>query len=170
MADLQGRAQPIEGSIAHDDAVSTENPVLSGGEARTTTPVAVADGDVVRAQYDDQGRQVVVLNAPRDLVVKGRVVLTSTTETTVIAAATSTFHDLVLLTLSNESATEVRVDIRDNTGATPVYSFDLAPDGGGVVMALPTPHPADATNDNWTAQLSASVSSVYVSMMVVKRL
>lgn len=169
MADVSGNALPVEGAIAHDAAVA-ENPVLMGGEARTTAPSAVADGDAVRLQADDQGRLVVVQNAPRDLVKIDRVVLTTTSETTLIAATASEFHDLTFMVLSNESATEVRVDIRDNTGATPVFSIDLAADGGGAVLSFNTPWPQGAVNDNWTAELSAGVSSVYISTQTVTRL
>ncbi len=168
MADVQGNALPIEGAIAHDSAVA-ENPVLMGGEARTTTTTAVADGDAVRLQADDQGRLVVIQNSPRDLVLTDRVVLTSTSETTLIAAVSAEFHDLTFMVLSNESATEVRVDIRDDTGATPVLSVDLAADGGGAVLTFNTPWPQGAVNDNWTAELSAGVSSVYISTQTVTR-
>ena len=168
MADVSGNALPVEGAAAHDDAVA-ENPVLLGGEARTTTPTAVADGDAVRLQADDQGRLVVVQNAPRDLVSTVRITLTTTTETNLVAATASEFHDMTFLVLSNESATEVRVDIRDNTAATPVMSIDLAADGGGAVLSFNTPWPQGLVNDNWTAQLSAAVSTVYISQQTVTR-
>ena len=55
MTDVRGNANPVEGAAVHDDAVA-ENPILLGGEARTTTPTAVADGDAVRLQADDRIR------------------------------------------------------------------------------------------------------------------
>ncbi len=168
MADVTGNANPVEGAAAHDAAVA-ENPVLVGGEARTTTPTAVGDGDAVRLQADDQGRLVVVQNAPRDLVKTARITLTGTSETNLVAATASEFHDMTFLVLSNESATEVRVDIRDDTAGTAVISIDLAADGGGAVLSFPTPWPQAAVNDNWTAQLSAVVSTVYISQQTVTR-
>jgi len=167
MADIQGTTQPIEGAAAHD-AAAADNPVLVGGEARTTIPTAVADGDVVRSMHDDHGRLVVSPHSPRDLVSQNRITLTSTTETTLLAAVASVFLDLVLLVLSNESATEVRVDIRDSTGGTIRLSVDLAADGGGAVIPLPVPLPQATVNNNWTAQLSAAVSTVYVTAVAVK--
>lgn len=167
MADVQGNAQAVEGAIAHDSPVA-ENPVLGGGEARTTLPTAVADGDAVRSMYDDHGRLVVSPHSPRDLVNQNRITLTSTTETTLLAAVTATFLDLVFLLLSNESATEVRVDIRDSTGGTIRFSIDLAADGGGAVISLPVPLPQATVNNNWTAQLSATVSTVYITAIAVK--
>ncbi len=168
MADISGiAAKNVEGSVAHDSAV-VGNPVLGGGEARTTLPTAVADGDAVRQMHDDLGRQVVYPFVPRDLIIHNRITLTNTTETTLIAQAASTFHDLLFLSLSNESATEVRVDIRDDTGGTVRFSIDLAPDGGGAIIKFPVPLTASATNDNWTAQLSASVSTVYITGIAIK--
>ncbi len=169
MADLQGNATPVEGAATHDSAV-TENPVLGGGEARATMPTAVDDGDAVRQMHDDVGRQVVYPFVPRDLIVHNRITLTSTSETTLIATGgAGVFHDLLFLSLSNESATEVRVDIRDDTAGTVRYSIDLAADGGGAIVKFPVPLTAGAVNDNWTAQLSAAVSTVYITAIAIKQ-
>jgi len=169
MADISGiAAKNVEGAAAHDAAVAG-NPLLNGGEARQTMPAAVADGDAVRTMHDDNGRQVIYPFAPRDLIVHNRIALTSTTETTLIAAGgAGVFHDLVFLSLSNESATEVRIDIRDDTTGTIRYSIDLAPDGGGAIIKFPVPLTASAVNDNWTAQLSAAVSTVYITGIAIK--
>jgi hypothetical protein len=152
----------------HGAAVSSE-PVVIAGEARTTTPTAVDDGDVVRIQCDDQGRVVTSPLAPRDLVLHNQITLTNTTETTLIAAAASTFHDIVTLAASNTSATKVRVDIRDSTTGTVRWSMSLAADGGGFVLNLPVPLTQAAVNNNWTAQLSGSVTDVRVMAVAVKR-
>jgi hypothetical protein len=167
MSDVQGVSTPVEGATAHDTAVA-ENPVLDGGEARTSLPTAVADGDTVRSMRDDLGRTVVAVHSVRDRVVQNRITLTTTTETTLIAALASTFRDLVLLVLSNESATEVRVDIRDSTTGTVRLSVDLAADGGGAVIPFPVPLPQATVNNNWTAQLSAAVSTVYITAVAVE--
>jgi hypothetical protein len=168
MADLQGNAQPVEGAAAHDSAVA-ENPVLDGGEARTTLPTAVGDGDAVRSMRDDLGRTVVAPHSVRDRAVGNRITLSSTTETTLIAAGgAGVFRDLIFLVLSNESATEVRVDIRDATSGTVRLSVDLAADGGGAVIPFPVPYPQATANNNWTAQLSAAVSTVYITGMAVE--
>lgn len=162
-------ALQAQGAAAHDAAVAG-NPLLCGAEARTSNPTAVTNGDSVRQMADKCGRLVVVNESPRDLVTKNRITLSSTTETTLIAAGgAGVFRDLVALVLSNESATEVRVDIRDATGGTPVMSIDLAADGGGAVVPLPIPMPQASANNNWTAQLSAAVSTVYLNAMTVDR-
>ncbi len=163
MADVSGlAASKVEGAAAHD-AVAIGNPVLQGVEARTSLPVAVADGDAARVMGDDMGRVVTYPFVPRDRTLHNRLALTSTTETTLIAALASTFRDLVLLILSNESATEVRVDIRDSTAGTIRLSVDLAADGGGAIIKFPVPFTQATVNNNWTAQLSAAVSTVYVT-------
>jgi hypothetical protein len=157
----------VVGTVAHDGADSG-NPVKVGGVARTTNPTAVAAGDRVDLFADDLGRSVVYPIAPRDgIVVGSRISLTSTTETTLVAATASTFHDLVMLILSNESATEVRVDFRDTTAGTVLFSIDLAGDGGGAVIPFRVPWPQATVNTNWTAQCSSAVSTVYVSALCV---
>lgn len=164
-----GANNDVQGATAHDAAVSG-NPFLLAGEARTTTPTAVADGDVVRLQADDQGRLITEPHAPRDLTVHNRITLTTTTETTLIAAGgAGVFHDLVFLSMSNESATEVRVDIADSTAGTDRISMDLAADGGGAVIPFPVPMTQATANNNWTATLSAAVSTVYITAIAVKR-
>ena len=158
----------VVGDVAHDSAVGG-NPILNGGEARTTNPTAVGDGDAVRMMCDDLGRQVVAPHAQRDRTVHNRITLTSTSETTLIAAGgAGVFRDLVFLSLSNESATEVRVDIADATAGTDRISMDLAPDGGGAVIPFPVPLNQATANNNWTATLSAAVSSVYITAIAIE--
>lgn len=159
----------VVGTIAHDSADSG-NPVKVGGVARTANPTAVTAGDRVDMFMDDLGKQVVYPIAPRDRIVAGaRVSLTSTTETTILAAGgASVFRDLVMLMLSNESATECRVDIRDVTAGTVMFSIDLASDGGGAVIPFRVPWPQATANSAWTAQCSAGVSTVYVSCLGVE--
>ncbi len=168
MGDVSGNAgTPVHGAAAHDLPV-VDPPVLVGHEARSTLPSAVADGDVARSMADDLGRQIIYPFVPRDLIVHNRIVLTSTTETTLIALAASTFHDLLFLACSNESVTEVRIDFRDDTAGTIRFSIDLAADGGGAIIKFPVPLTQALVGDNWTAQLSAAVSSVYITGIAIK--
>lgn len=156
------------GTAAHDAAVSG-NPLLQGAEARTTNPTAVGNGDAVRIMADDLGRQVVVPHAVRDRTTHNTITLTSTTETTLIAAGgAGVFRDLVLLTLTNTSATAVRVDIRDSTAGTVRLSMFLAADGGGAVIPFPVPLNQATANNNWTAQLSAAVTDVRITAQAVE--
>jgi hypothetical protein len=157
------------GDVA-SDAADSGNPVKVGGQARTTLPTAVADADRVNFIADDLGRQVVMPFAPRDLIVHNRISLTSTTETTLISAGgAGVFRDLLFVILSNESASEVRVDIRDATGGTVRLSVDLAADGGGAVVKLPVPLTQATANNAWSAQLSAAVSTVYITAICINQ-
>jgi hypothetical protein len=155
----------VVGNIAHD-AADSGPPVKIGGVARTANPTAVAAGDRVDIFADDLGRQVVYPIVPRDgIVPSARLALTGTTETTLLAATASTFHDLLMLMISNESATECRLDFRDVTAGAVLFSIDLAGDGGGAVIPFRVPWPQAAVNTAWTVQCSAAVSTVYVSAL-----
>ena len=158
----------ITGFAAHGASV-TGSPVLNGAEARTTNPTAVTDGQAVRLMADKLGKLVTFPFAPRLLHGKQRTVITSSTaETTIVTAGgAGVFRDLVGLVLSNESATEVRVDIRDATAGSIFLSIDLAPDGGGAVLALPAPLVQATAANNWTATCSASVASVYITAQFI---
>jgi hypothetical protein len=153
----------VVGEVAHD-GVDAGNPIKVGFQARTTLPTAVADADRVNAFADKYGRVVSYDLVPRELIVHNRIVLTSTSETTLIATGgANVFRDIVDLTMSNESATEVRVDIRDATGGTVRFSMDLFPDGGGLSKMFRVPLTQAVADNNWTAQLSTGVSSVYIT-------
>ncbi len=155
------------GDVAHDTADSG-NPVKIGAVARTAHPTAVAGADRVNVYADDLGRLVTYPYAPRDLVSHNRLALTTTTETKLITAGgAGVFKDLTMLVLSNESATETRVDIRDATAGTIRLSMDLAADGGGAVLRFDPPFTQAAAANNWTAQLSGAVSTVYITAIAV---
>lgn len=168
MGDISGLApKQMEGAAAHD-AAAAGNPVLDGGEARTTLPTAVGDGDAVRRMMDDLGRSVITPHVPRDLITHNTITLSSTAETTLIAAGgAGIFRDLVLLMVSNTSGTKVRIDIRDDTGGTIRWSFEVAADGGGAVIKFPVPLTQGTANNNWTAQLSAAVTDVRVNAIAI---
>jgi len=155
------------GDLAHD-AVDSGNPVKFGAQARQTWQAAVADADRANVVCDDLGRLITVPHGPRDLVVQNRIVLTTTSETTLLAQVASHFLDLTSLEITNESSTEVRVDLRDTTGGSVVWSIDLASDGGGISKSWPVPFKQTTINTNWTAQLSAGVSSVYLTVQAIK--
>ena len=146
---LSGNAVVV-GAAAHDAAVSG-NPVLLGLEARTANPTAVASGDAVRAMADDLGRQVIVPNAPRDLVTNNHVSLSvSTTVTLLAAGGAGVFRDLLALTISNPASAAATVTIfDDHTTGTQAFKWELAADGGGVVLVFNTPYKAASANTGW---------------------
>ena len=159
----------VVGDAAHGASVAG-NPLLNGLECRTTIPTAVTDGQVVRAQGDTEGKTVTTPHSVRALVVDNNISLTTTSETTLIAAgAANVFRDLTLITLSNESSTKVRVDIKDSTAGTTKLSVTLAADGGGAVIPFPCPKKQGTAANNWTATLSAAVSTVYICAQAIER-
>jgi hypothetical protein len=155
------------GDVAHD-GVDSGNPVKVGFVARTAHPTAVAALDRVNGYADVFGRQITYPVAPRELSTHNRLALTDANETTLIAAGgAGVFRDIVWMMFSNESATETRVDIRDSTAGTIRLSIDLAADGGGAVVPLPVPFKQATANNNWTAQASGAVSTIYITAIAV---
>lgn len=170
MGDVSGLApKQMEGAAAHDAAASG-NPLLSGGEARTTIPTAVADGDAVRAMHDDLGRSVIAPHAPRDLTVHQQTTITGTGETTILATGgAGVFRDLVHVIISNDdNNNEATVTIRDSSGGTIRLVLAAARSGGGASLTFPVPL-KQATADNvWTAQLDATTTSIYITVIAVE--
>lgn len=155
------------GDTAHD-AVDAGNPIKFGGVARTTNPTAVADADRVNASFDRLGRLLVALDGPRELLIENTITLSSTTETSLLAAIASTFQDLTIIWMTNTSSTPVRVDIRDVTGGAVRFSFFLAASGGGAAPPIFRPLKQTTVNTAWTAQLSTAITDVRIFAQAVK--
>ena len=150
-------------------AATSGNPVLMAAEARTTNPTAVDNGDVVKPQADDEGR-LVVRTAPRDLLVKqATTIAASTTETTIVTAgAAGIFHDLLALILANTSGTAARVDFRDATAGSVIFSVYLPAGDTRVISFGDSPWPQATAANNWTAQSSASVTDLRITVLACK--
>ena len=160
----------VVGSVAHD-APDTGNPVKVGGKAFSVDPTPVATGDRADAYVDVLGKLVITPIAPRAQVTPpAMVILSSTTETTVISAAgAGIFLDLSWIILSNTSATAVRADLRSATGGTVVVSF-MIPAGMTLVVDLSDLPMLQATAaNNWTIQLLAAVTDVRVTACAAYR-
>lgn len=162
------------GDLAHD-AVDSGNPVKIGAVARTTNQTAVANGDRTNLSADKLGKLINTPFASRELVVTGTITLTTTTETTIIAAGgAGVFHDVVHMVITNSSNTQTSVLIRDATGGTVRMTADIGTTvaGGGsnpiLVVPFTTPWPQTTANNNWTAQLSTAATSIHIFLMAVK--
>ncbi len=170
MGDISGLApKQMEGAAAHDAAVAG-NPILEGGEARSTLPVAVADGDTVRGMNDDLGRRVVAPHAPRDLTVDQQTTITGTGETTILAAgAAGIFRDLVHIIVSNDdNNNEATITFRDNTAGTIKVVQAAARSGGGFSLPFPVPLKQGTAANVWTAQLDAATTSIHITVIAVE--
>ena len=141
------------GPTPADTADDGNAPIQVGGVARTANPTAVAANDVVKATFDDVGRQVVRTVNVRDLMQTAYATLSSGTETTLLAGAASTFHDLVYIMGANTSDAAVQVDIRSATAAGVVMTIEIPPEGTSGV-APPVPIPQDVAAAAWTADMA----------------
>lgn len=157
----------IGGDVAHGALVSTgaAKPPICAAEARTTNPTAVDNGDVVRIMADDQGRQITYPFAPRDLQARQTTAISGATETTVVTAAASEYHDIVGIIISNNSDTDVNIDFREDTGQAVQFTV-FAPTGQVTGFIPAAPLVQSLQNDNWTAQLSGAPGSGDVDILV----
>lgn len=91
----------------------------------------------------------------------------STSEETILTApGSSLYNHLTFLSLSNTSQSSVRVDIRDDTGGSVIFSIGLAPKQT-CIMPFHLPFQQTDTDNNWTAQLSAAVTDVRIMVQAL---
>lgn len=129
------------------------------------------NGDYTQLSTDVKGH-ILTADAPR--LLKGRQVTTitsSTAETTIVTAVTSTFLDIYRLVITNTSATACTVTIKDSTAGTTVWVWEV-PAGDSRGMAGPMDAAANQStiNNNWTATCGTSVASIVVSAEYVKNI
>lgn len=140
----------------------------AGTVAATALPTAVSSGQLTGTMGDKYGRQVVLVDAIRDIVgMQTTTITSSTSETTIGTAVASTFLDVTGIIVSNTSATAARVDFRDTTAGSVLFSL-YVPAGDTRGMIFHTPAPQTSVNTNWTAQSSASVADLRVLLKYVK--
>lgn len=171
-------SQTIQGSVtatgvagtAAQGATASGNPVFTGGVAKTAQPAARTDGQMVAPLLSKVGHTIVMHGQIRDLNdTNAPVTLTTTTETTLVAAVAAVFNDLYSLTIANTSATGVRVDLRSVTAGAIVDSFWIP--ANTTLQFNPAVHYKQATvNTAWTVQLSAAVTDVRISARTVRNI
>jgi hypothetical protein len=145
---------PVAGDVADDGSA----PVQLGGIARTANPTAVAANDVVKATFDDLGRQLMRPVQVRDLIKTAYVTEDEVGEVVLLAGVAATYHDLIYMMCANESDAAINLDIRQTTGGTVQMSVQVPPKGTAGV-SLPVPIPQDHLDATWTVQNSASDNS-----------
>jgi hypothetical protein len=125
-------------------------------------PTAQTLGTPTMAIGDKYGRPVVIPGTVRDLVgTQTTTISASTSETTVVTAAANVFNDITTIMVSNTSATATRVDFRDTTAGSVLFSI-YVPAGDVRGVSASRPLPQTSVNTNWTAQSSASVTDLRV--------
>ena len=158
---------------AHDAAVATSYVAIVGAEARTTSPTAVANADVVRLTADTSGRLLTQPFGPRGIVRTGYWQFSTASEVALIGSAgAGVFSDLLHLSISN-SSTQTNgipiVTIRDSIGGATRYAYAVATAGGGVVLNFPYPVPQTTAANSWTAHPNLAQATIYVMMMTIDR-
>jgi hypothetical protein len=139
---------------------------FQGGLASTALPTAATAGNLTGNMVDKFGRQVVLPQAPRDLVGEASITITSSTApaTLIASGGAGVFTDITDITIVNISATGTEVDISDGTNT---YYFYAPPtDMRGI--SLTVPHPATSAATAWTATTLTSVASVKISVKYIK--
>lgn len=165
----------VTGTVVVDDLAASAtgaavpaNAQYTGNLAQTALPSAATAGNLTGNLSDKFGRQVIITNGLRDLTASQTTTISSSTsETTIITAIASTFNDLTAIMISNTSATAVRVDLRDTTAGSVVFSIYI-PAGDVRGISMTSPWPQSGTNTNWTAQSSASVADLRIACQYIK--
>jgi hypothetical protein len=161
---------PSNWGIGATAATVPANAVLVAGDAMTTLPTATTAGQQTGMAVDKFGRPVVIASSTRDnMAGSGVTTITTTTETTIIAAgAAGIFNDIHMILVSNTSASDVRVDIRDSTAGTIQFTFWAKANTNTIGFSSTIPWPQTTAANNWTAQLSGAVTDVRISALYVK--
>lgn len=125
------------------------NAEYAGYRGTTAYPTAVSDGNLVAGMADKAGRQVVVVNTPRDLVGTATLSSANNAATTLIAAGgAGVFNDIISLVITSEGNVATVVSLSDSNAAGTIYKFSLAP-FGGVVWSPASPIPQSNSAINW---------------------
>jgi hypothetical protein len=156
-------------------AADSGSPVKIGAVAQQALPTAATTGQRQNVMCDKLGR-VSVGFQPRELVVQNQITLTTTTETTLIAAAgAAVFVDLVSIYILDTGANGIRVSLRDSTAGTIRWVLGAPQNAsnqqGFTSHVWQVPLTQATANNNWTAQLSVAPTgsgSVYISVVGIK--
>lgn len=93
--------------------------------------------------------------------------LSTNTETTLLAASSGFYRDLVWVKFSNTSTGAVTIDLRDITAGNIVDTYEV-PANGTVGISMATPYPQGNIGNAWTVDYNdsdLSNTTVYVSAM-----
>lgn len=146
------------------------NALYKGSQAITALPTAVSNAQLVGTAADKYGRQVALISTIRDLVLTQTTTISaSTSETTIGTAIASTFLDLIMLIISNTStATNTRIDFRDTTAGSILFSLQSNGGQPPIGFSLSTPIPQTTVNTNWTLQCATSTTDIRAYLVAAK--
>jgi hypothetical protein len=162
---------PANWSIGATGAAVPANSNYVGANPITSLPTAATAGNLTGISADKFGRQVALVGTIRDLTgTQTTTISASTTETTIVTAGgAGVFNDLIMLIVSNTSAsTNTRIDFRDTTGGTILFSLQSNGGQNPVGFALAIPIPQTTANTNWTAQCATATTDVRIYAVFAK--
>lgn len=159
----------VSGDIA-SGATDSGNPVKIGGQARTTNPTAVSDGQRVDATFDKVGRQLVVGAARTLKASQFTTINNSTAETTVVTAIASTFNDVYGVIAVNRASAANVLTFKDGIAGTTRFELEVpATDTRGFMLPVDSGFEQIASGTAWTATCSVS-GSITISVLYVKNI
>lgn len=126
------------------------------------------DLDYGGPSVDIKGRTIVT-GAPRGLKGNAQVQLSNTTtETTIIAATASKFHDVYGIILANTGASTTKVSLRDDTAGTVRAIIEVPTlETRGFMLPIDSAIAQTAVNKNWTAQCGTATTALEVTVFYV---
>jgi len=153
----------VAGGNAAGATTGLSNPLSIAGQTLTAVLTTADSNNGLRLPVTTPGRQMVVRNGQMRVgVSQNNITLTSTTETSLLAAVASLFQDITEMTLTNTSASPTRVDIRTVTAGAVVLSINMVA-GATVHLAWKTGLKQATVNTAWTAQCSAAVTDLRIT-------
>lgn len=148
----------IQGAFASNAASSTPNPVIVGAIAESAARAAGSAGRSSTLAQTLEGQVMVRTGGHPGGQDFGKVAITATTETSLIAAVAANRHELQSLTIANRDNAAHTVDFRDSTGGT-IRQVVVVAAGDTKQLAFPNRLSAAAVNTAWTAQLRESAAT-----------
>jgi len=156
-------------SVAARASTDSFMTVVGGEAAVTTGPTIASDADTVPMMTDAQGR-VVTTNASRGLTAVGQASISTTAETTIIAAGgAGIFHDLAMLTLSNSAAATCTVTVRDAEAGTARFLLQVPGENTVVLPMHGCPYPQTAAANAWTIAVDPATTTLYATAIAMVR-
>jgi hypothetical protein len=151
-------------SSTFNTATPTNGQLVEGQYNSTQT--AMTSGNSSPLQMDKAGRLLAVA-ALRTLKGVQKTSISVATETTVVTAgAAGVFNDVYAFVCTNKSATNVFVDFRDATAGTVRMTLAVpASDTRGFTVPVDSAMVQAVAANNWTATVSAAVSSIEISAL-----
>lgn len=156
----------VSGDVAHDTADAGE-PVKVGFKATTSLAglTLVADADRTNGFAGIDGVQVVRTHCNLEDIVSGNASNTDGTSTQCIAAgAAGIKHYITRVTITNTSASNIYVEIKD--GATAKHTVPV-PANAGATIGFDPPLPGSAATA-WNFDPSSAATTIYCSMVGFK--